>query len=805
MPEKGTRNLLIISSGAYVFIVLLFTFTNPDQGVPPIVLLPISVLILLLFFFTLGRTEKSAKEALKETEETREYLQQVLDNIPTGVLLIDPEDHKIMDVNLKVSSLIATSREDILYTDCRKSQICKAKGICPITDMGKDSFDGELLLRKEDGTMVPALKNVRPVQLKGRKLLMECLTDLSPLKKIESELERERAFFKELFQNSPEGITVCDEQGKVVRANPAFCKMFDFQVEDVEGKSLLSLISTPEMESGMLSRLREVVSSNASMSIPEIERKRSDGSSLSVSVLKVPMEVAEGHRFDFVIYRDISEWKKIDRLKKEFVSTVSHELRTPLTSIHGSLGLLLGGVAGEISEEARGLLNITHKNSERLIGLVNDILDIEKIEANKMVFHFSPLDLKELAERAIELIRPYGEQFHVSFVLEDVNSEVYVRADRDRLLQVMTNLLSNAAKFSEAGSRVRLSLNKRNDMVRFSVRDNGPGIPEDFQGKIFSKFSQADSSDTRNKGGTGLGLSISKAIIEKHEGTIGFDTSPGKGSTFYFDLPEYRTVELSPKVVDAVAEIRTGDGDKPKVLVCEDDPDVATLIGYILAKLAVEPVIVHSAEEAKAKLKSGDYSAVTVDLMLPGHSGFSFLRDLRNDPDNSDLPAIVISAKAKEGKQEAEGMAFEVLDWIEKPINEVRLLAAVKKAVDGKSGATILHVEDDKDILHLVSMMVRDFAETCPAESLAEARQMVSSGRYDLVILDLMLPDGSGLDLLPDLRYRNGEPIPVVVFSALDITPEVASRVESSFVKSRSSYEELTEKVKNIILRNQLV
>ncbi len=237
------------------------------------------------------------------------------------------------------------------------------------------------------------------------------------------------------------------------------------------------------------------------------------------------------------IVRDISERKKIERMKNEFVAVVSHELRTPLTSIRGALGLVAGGVAGTIPTSAKAMLEIAHKNSERLVRLINDMLDIEKIESGKMQFDLQPLHIQPLIERAVADNQAYAQQLGV--VLEVVppvlNSEVL--GDSDRLLQVMANLLSNAAKFSPHGGVVQVAAARHGQNVRIAVIDQGEGIPEAFQGQIFQKFAQADSSDTGHKGGTGLGLSISKAIVECCGGSIGFTSSPGGGTTFYVDLP----------------------------------------------------------------------------------------------------------------------------------------------------------------------------------------------------------------------------------------------------------------------------
>jgi signal transduction histidine kinase len=254
-----------------------------------------------------------------------------------------------------------------------------------------------------------------------------------------------------------------------------------------------------------------------------------------------PIRSREGRLFGRVWYfRDISASKEIARMKNELISALSHELRTPLTSIRGSLDLLVSGATGELPPEALGIAKVAHGNCARLVRLVNDVLDIEKIEAGRMEFRLEPLDLEALLERSVDLVRPYGEALGVGFETESSAPGVRVRADPDRLIQVVENLLSNAVKFSPPGGVVRLSVARVGERVRVGVEDRGAGIPREFQARVFEKFAQAPASDARRKGGTGLGLHIARGIVERLGGTIGFSSRPGEGTVFHFELPEWK-------------------------------------------------------------------------------------------------------------------------------------------------------------------------------------------------------------------------------------------------------------------------
>lgn len=243
-----------------------------------------------------------------------------------------------------------------------------------------------------------------------------------------------------------------------------------------------------------------------------------------------------GRKLIWSIIEDISERKRIERMKNEFISTVSHELRTPLTSISGSLGLVTGGAAGALPERMQAMLEIAHKNSKRLELLINDLLDMEKLVAGKMRFERREQPLFPLLEQGVRDNQGYAERYQVRLVLDAEDDGARVVVDADRLQQVLANLLSNAAKFSPEGSEVRLAVDRDGERVRVSVSDHGPGIPEAFRERIFQKFSQADASDSRQKGGSGLGLAITRELVERMDGEVGFDSVPDEGATFWFEL-----------------------------------------------------------------------------------------------------------------------------------------------------------------------------------------------------------------------------------------------------------------------------
>jgi len=363
---------------------------------------------------------------------------------------------------------------------------------------------------------------------------------------------------------------------------------------------------------------------------------------------------------------DLTERKRVEQMKNDFVSTVSHELRTPLTSISGALGLIVGGALGSAPPTMQQMLEIAYRNSLRLGHLINDLLDMEKIAAGKMSFELREHSLGDLLEESLASNQALCEQHGVRCTLEHP-TDVLVWVDGLRLQQVLGNFLSNAVKFTPDGGEIRLHSSLRGTKVRISVTDQGPGIPEAFRSRVFEKFAQADASDSRQKSGTGLGLAITKELIERMGGTVGFDCVPGQGTTFWCELP----IQIPP----AESDCRDG---QPRILVVEDEPDTGRLLHMMLREGGYGVERVQSLHQAREKLAASHYEAMTLDLHLPDGSGMQLIDELRDQPAMQDLPIVVISAAHQfEQAQFPAGIV-----WLHKPITNAQLLVAVEQARD---------------------------------------------------------------------------------------------------------------------------
>jgi len=637
---------------------------------------------------------------------------------------------------------------------------------------------------RKDGKKIPVSLVVSPIQNDQGVVIgaSSIARDLSELK--QTVLERDR-----FFNLSLDLFCIADLDGYFKRVNATFEKVLGYSSEEMLAKEFYEFIHPDDREKTH----QEVQKlSEGSNTIGFENRFRcKDGSYRWIS-WSAPAP-KEGETNLYAVGRDITDRKKIDQMKNEFISTVSHELRTPLTSIRGSLGLIVGKMGTELPPQVKPLVDIALNNCERLGRLINDILDIEKIESGKMEFRLAPVLIEPLIRNSLETNKAYGAQYNVQFELENDVPEAMVNIDPDKWMQVMSNLLSNAAKFSPKGAKVKVRVFQKESFIRVEVVDEGPGIPQAFRSHLFEKFSQADSSDSRQKGGTGLGLNISKTIVERMKGKIGFETSE-KGTTFYFDLPLWHG--LAPQYAETSKA-------KMKVLICEDEPDIARLLSLMLELEGYSADIAYTAKHALEMLQNQTYDAMTLDICLPDEDGITLIYKIREIPKTRELPIIVVSVKAEITRQKLRGTALNVVDWINKPIAPIRLKEAIQKVGECKKHSTprILHVEDDLDTTRWVQTLLEDIASVSAAYNFREAEEKIKQELFDLVLLDVLLPDGNGAELLPLIKRRYGESSPVVVLSSNEWGPEIRKRVSAVLVKSLLTHNDLLKVIQDTLNR----
>jgi CheY-like chemotaxis protein len=319
------------------------------------------------------------------------------------------------------------------------------------------------------------------------------------------------------------------------------------------------------------------------------------------------------------------------------------------------------------------LLTIAQSSSQRLVRLVNDILDVEKIEAQQITFNFIPVSARMLAQRAVEANRGFADGCGVQVRLDPTSTVCEVHADPDRLSQVVTNLLSNATKFSPRDSEVSVAIRQRGGAVRISVRDHGRGIPADFKPHIFEKFAQADATNAGRKGGTGLGLSIAKQIMTRHGGTIGFEDAPGGGTVFHLDLPSRD--QVTARAIDPV-----GTPGAPRILLCADDPNKTVALRKGL-HFAFVTDFAHIRADAIARAATTAYGAIVIDLELPAGDNIALIRELSRQPHNGSTPIIVLSANPDSRSNVMSSFEPGKLAWLDKPVDIERLAQVLDRVV----------------------------------------------------------------------------------------------------------------------------
>ncbi|MGP8173925.1 MAG: PAS domain S-box protein [Terracidiphilus sp.] len=568
-----------------------------------------------------------------------------------------------------------------------------------------------------------------------------------------------------LLDSVADGICGVDRRGLVSFANPAAARLLGAAATNLTGKSVHELMhgfAAPNQQCGEDCALRRSTGHQMTASGEETIF-RAGGTSFPAEYALTP--ILDRGRFSGSVlsFRDISQRYALDRLKDEFISTVSHELRTPLTSIRGALGLLSSGILGEMNDKAANLLRIALTNSDRLVRLINDILDLERVQSGREPLAFRSVQLAEIVRQAIDGMQPVAEAAGVQLIHD--TTQVEIAADPDRLLQVLTNLLSNAVKFSPPNSTISVMLRPGATGVTLSVIDQGRGIPADKLEAIFGRFQQVDASDSRQKGGSGLGLAICRSIVLQHSGRIWAERNPVRGSTFRVFLP-YRPVPGETPGEGYLSEPGQG-----TVLLADANEATRPEIAAQLTRHGYQVVQAATAEQTLAAAHKG-VEAILLDTTLDGMNGWEILPHLRRLDPEAKTPVVLLSV---DNPQLPADLSAHAEGRVEKPLNEDALLGELARVLCGPGEkARILVVEDDQDLARVISdLFPRDTIEVQLAHSLQAALDACLAFRPQLLVLDIGLPDGDGFNLVDWLRqHENLARLPLVVYSGREFSPD---------------------------------
>ncbi|MEZ5543453.1 MAG: PAS domain S-box protein [Pseudomonadota bacterium] len=506
-------------------------------------------LYLMLFVALLasGLSVELVRRTMRQREALRDSsarINAIMNNVVDGIITVD-DTGRIESSNPAADALFGQQERTLVgqqFTDLL-GNCCRARYqelVAGNMDTVREPFpltSCEDTSRCGHAACFPMELALSHVTVQGRHLRVHIIRDITARRQAERELRQAAS----VFENINEGIMVTDAQGALLSVNPAFTAMTQYSREEVLGKTPRILHSGRHDREFYRDMWQAIIENGQWQG--EIWNRRKNGEIYPQWLTINAVKDGNGQLINYLgVTWDITELKSSERMKEEFITTVSHELRTPLTSVLGSLGMLMQGDGGPIPEQARRLIQMAYSNSGRLVRLVGDILDFEKMSTGRMNFHLRTLKLMPLIQQTIESNRTLSEQSGISIELVEALDDVRITCDAERLMQAVTNLLSNAIKFSPRGSRVEVAVCRRHPMIRIAVSDQGPGIPEQFRPEIFEKFTQLNDRHQEQKGGIGLGLSIAKLIVQKHNGVIDFESEPGVRTTFFIDLPELRSI-----------------------------------------------------------------------------------------------------------------------------------------------------------------------------------------------------------------------------------------------------------------------
>jgi PAS domain S-box-containing protein len=685
--------------------------------------------------------QRRSEEALRASEARYRAL---VESSPDGIgihqdgriVFINPAGARLLGAQ-GPDELVGKSVMDLLHPDYREvvreriqRSLATGQPAPPLT---------EKFIRL-DGTVIDVEVTAVPIIWEGRPAMQVVFRDITERKRMEEELKASEERYRDLFENANDGIYILDRAGRIVSFNRKAEEITGYTVEEVRGQSYTLLVSSgPERKKARRAFLKNM---RGQPDKTELTIIRKDGREVILELSTRP--ILQGGQIVGIqgIARDITERKELERLKSDFISTVSHELRTPLTSIKGYVDLVLAGDVGPLTPEQKEFLTIVSQNTTRLTELINDLLEIERLESGRIEFEFAELDLAEVLENVARSLHVNAEQKGLEFLTE-IPSGLKVRGDRDRLTQVFLNLLSNAIKYTPAGT-VELRAHQEDDAVVVEVRDTGIGISESDLQKLFQKFFRSDNPYVRKVGGTGLGLSIAKAIVERHGGTITVTSQLGQGSTFTVRLPALARPE------------------RPLVLVIEDEVAIARLIAKYIEKMGYRAVTAYSAREGFDQAVRLKPDLITLDVLMPDLDGFALIQQLKAHPETAHIPVIFLSIV----QDRQQGLRLGASAFLTKPIDERKFYETVRALLEPR-GQPVLVVDDDRDYAQLLKRLLerQGFAVELAHDG-DDALRKILSKRYQLVILDKNLPKRSGLDVLQEMRNsRSLHRVPVIVIS----------------------------------------
>jgi PAS domain S-box-containing protein len=640
----------------------------------------------------------------------------------------------------------------------------------------------EFQMVRKDGSTFPVMLSATAIRNEAGEFVTSRTTVFDITERKRAQEERDR-----FFSVSLDLFCVAGFDGYFKSLNPAWEATLGYGTEELLSRPYLEFIHPEDRESTAEAARQQVEEGKIILEFENRYRSK-DGSYRWLSWRSLPVpdaklihatarDVTERKQAEEALRRAKEEAERTSRFKDQFLSTMSHELRTPLNAVLGFSELLEDERYGPLNERQRRYLNHIQNGGRHLLTLINDILDLSKIEAGRVEMFIGDVPLRQIFHEVLAGLRPLADKkSHVLSAPDDTS--LVVRADPTRLRQVLTNLLANAVKFTPAGGRIELSARAENGAARIEVRDNGPGIPVEEQRRIFEAFHRLRNSG-QSAEGTGLGLAITQRLVELQGGQLSVESQPGQGSCFYFTVPVAAPARADER--HAVTPAGTG----PRILVVENDALAAELIRSQLLPHGYEVEICVDPQSVLERAAAMQPHAITLDVLMEPLNGFEVLLQLKSDPRTMAIPVIVLTVV----EQPNVGFTLGADEYLIKPVEKSVLVAAVRRCLK-KGGVAapqrpILVVEDDAPMREAISdMLVASGFPVAPVTDGAAAREWVRNSLPEVVILDLLLPEVSGFELLAEWRSASRTAdLPVFVLTAKDLTRE-----EEQYLRDQAEY-----------------
>ena len=701
-------------------------------------------------------------------------------------------DHAI--VGIELNDLVNDDQQELLHTIIR--------------DSIKYNFSkAEIQIKKANGEQIDAEVSATLVDKKDLivQLIIRDITERKEIERLEHENQERMSL---IIDNINCGVVVIDANThEIVDVNITALEIVQHKKEDLIGSMCHKFICPSQIGSCPITDLGQSINTSERVVI------RSDGT--QVPILKSAEIVnLSGRELLIESFIDITQIKNTEkalldskihaeaanRTKSEFLATMSHELRTPLNSVIGFSDLLLDGSFGELNEKQNKFMgNISH-SGKHLLNLINDILDISKIEAGKMELFHEIFDFSDFVSDLHLMMKPLSSKKDILLEFNMRPRSIFINADRGKLKQIMYNLIGNAIKFTPDKGEVHIDISMKDQMLLVSIRDTGIGISKEDQAKLFQPFVQLDSSSNRKFEGTGLGLALVKNLLELHGGTIEVESEKDKGSTFHITVPlNLKDKDLNARVIateESVDNIQTStisssrdlvilepensDGSEPLILVVEDDPNSRELLSFMLNDAGFKVILVEDGVQALEIAKEVHPFAITLDLNLPGMDGTEILESLKKDDCTSSIPVLVLSSL---GEKDI-GMIVGIVDHLTKPVDSDRLLGLLSDLVtkSGKTSFKALVIDDDPMVVEMLSEMIRSFGyEVITASGGQEGINKAFETHPDVLIVDLMMPNVSGFDVISTLKSDSRTiNIPLIVCTAKDMEADEVDYLNSN-------------------------